>query len=51
MSIDVHRRVRSNVTSPGGRPVTRVVLGSLAAGLAAAALLTTWWSSRAPPKA
>ena len=40
MSIDVHRRVRSNATSPGGRPVTRVVVGSLATGLAAAALLT-----------
>lgn len=40
MSIDVHRRVRSNVTSPGGPPGTRVVLGSLACGLAVALLLT-----------
>lgn len=40
MSIDVHRRVRSNATNPGSRPVARVVIGSLATGLAAAALLT-----------
>ena len=40
MSIDVHRRVRSNATSPASRPVTRVVVGSLATGLSAAALLT-----------
>ncbi len=40
MSIDVHRRVRSNVTSPGVRPPTGTVLGSMAAGAAAAALLT-----------
>ncbi len=40
MSIDVHRRVRSNLTSPGVRPPTGTVLGSMAAGAAAAALLT-----------
>ena len=40
MSTDVHRRVRSNVTSPEGRPGTRVVLRSLACGLAVALLLT-----------
>lgn len=40
MSIDVHRRVRSNVTSPGVRPPTGTVLLSMAAGAAAAALLT-----------
>ena len=40
MSIDVHRRVRSDVTSPGVRPPTGTVLGSMAAGAAAAALLT-----------
>ena len=40
MSIDVHRRVPSNVTAPGVRPPTGTVLGSMAAGAAAAALLT-----------
>jgi pimeloyl-ACP methyl ester carboxylesterase len=40
MSIDVHRHAPSNVTSPGGRPGTRVVLGSMATGLTAATLLT-----------
>ncbi len=40
MSIDVHRRVRSTTPSPESRPVTRVVLGSLALGLAVAVLLT-----------
>jgi pimeloyl-ACP methyl ester carboxylesterase len=40
MSIDVHHRVRSSATSTGGRHVTRAVVGSLATGLAAAALLT-----------
>lgn len=39
MSIDVHHHVRPAGPSVGGRPPTRVVLGSLAAGLAAAAVL------------
>lgn len=38
MSIDVHRRTRPHDTSPA-RPPARVVLGSLAAGLAVAAFL------------
>ncbi|MCW2737936.1 alpha/beta hydrolase [Nocardioides sp.] len=40
MSTDVHHSVRSTHASPGGRPVTRVVLGSLATGVAVAVLLT-----------
>lgn len=40
MSIDVHPLARPDGSSRGGRPPTGAVLGSLAAGAAAAALLT-----------
>ncbi len=40
MSIDVHRRVRSNLTRPGVRPPTGAVLASMAVGAVAAALMT-----------